>query len=192
MITGLNVPLEWAAVLCAVFCGLGAVAGHLRATKRSAARNPLADLMQPATLDPVIDLAARRSAMREAVLHGRMTTGTAGSAAHEHVAAVLRAGLRRGDRVSHIAGEGFTIILPGADEDTGSRIAERLRGSLEQLKLDARFGVAAGRSGAGSDLLARRARRALDAAPNRGMEHIVAASDVEEVLFLPPPAASAA
>lgn len=196
MITGLQVPLELAAALCALCCALGALAGHMRAARRAVSRpNPLADLMQPSQLDPVIDLAARRNAMREAaqaVLHGRVAPETAHDAAHDHVAAVMRAGLRRGDRVTHIAGEGFTIILPGADERAGARIADRLRRSLSQTKLDARFGVAAGATGDGGDLLARRARRELDAAEHGRDAHVVAASDFEEVLFLPAPAASAA
>lgn len=196
MITGLNVPLELAAILCALFCAAGIWAGQARAARPSARpRNPLADLMQPASLDPVIDLATRRNAMREAaqaVLHGRIAPGAEKGAAHDQVAAVLRAGLRHGDRVTHIAGEGFTIILPGADERAGTHIADRLRGSLSQLKVNARFGVAAGSTSVSGDVLARRARRALDAAQHRDVEHVVAASDFEEVLFLPPPAASAA
>ena len=196
MITGLNVPFEWAAILCAVFCAAGVWAGHVQAARaQQRARHPLADLMQPATLDPVIDLATRRNAMRDAaraVLHGRIAPGTDHGAAQDQVAAVLRAGLRRSDNVAHIEGEGFTIILPGADERAGTRIAERLRGSLSQMKLDARFGVAAGARGVSGDMLARRARRALDAAQDRADEHVVTASEFEEVLFLPPPAASAA
>jgi hypothetical protein len=196
MITGLSVPLEMAAVLCAVFCAAGVWAGHAQAARsQQRARNPLADLMQPSTLDPVIDLAARRSAMREAaqaVLHGRIAPETEHAAAQDQIAAVLRAGLRHSDRVTHVAGEGFTIILPGTDERTGTRIADRLRGSLSQKKIDAHFGVATGASGVSGDMLARSARRALDAAQNRKSEHVVAASDFEEVLFLPPPAASAA
>jgi hypothetical protein len=196
MITGWNVPLELVAVLCMLCGAIGALAGHMRAARRPVPRrNLLADLMQPAHLDPVIDLAMRRDAMREtaqAVLQGKFAPETAHDGAHDQVASVLRAGLRRGDRVTHIAGDGFTIILPGADERAGARIAERLRGSLDQLKVRARFGVAAGPNSDGGDLLARRARRALDATQDRGGEHVVTASEFEEVLFLPPPAASAA
>lgn len=196
MITGFQVPLELAAVLCALFGALGALAGYMRAARRIVQpRNPLADLMQPSRLDPVIDLATRRNAMRDAaqaVLHGRMTPAAAHDAAHDQVAAVMRAGLRQGDRVTHIAGEGFTIVLPGADARAGTRIADRLRHSLSQMKLEACFGVAAGTSGDGGDLLARRARRVFDTTQHRSDGHVVAASEFEEVLFLPPPAASAA
>lgn len=196
MITGLHVPLELAVGLCALFCAIGAWAAQARAARHQMQqRNPLADLMQPAKLDPVIDLAAHRNAMRKAaqsVLHGRIAPGAAHDVMDDQVAAVMRAGLRGSDQITHIAGEGFTIILPGADEREGTRIADRLRGSLSQLKVNASFGVAAGRTSDTGDLLARRARRALDAAQRRGEEHIVAASDVEEVLFLPAPTASAA
>lgn len=196
MITGLHVPLELVVALCALFCAAGAWAAQARALRaQPRQRDPLAEMMQPANLGPVIDLAARRNAMREAaqaVLHGRIAPRTAHEPINDKIAAVMRAGLRRSDRVAHIEGEGFTIILPGADEHAGTRIADRLRGSLARLKVDARFGVAAGSSGDSGDLLARRARRALDASQRRADEYVVAASDVEEVLLLPAPAASAA
>lgn len=196
MITGLQVPLELAAVLCALFCAAGVWAAQARAVRsQPRQRDPLCDMMQPANLDPVIDLAARRNAMREAaraVLHGRIAPHTAHGAMKDQVAAVMRAGLRQSDQVTHIEGEGFTIILPGADERAGTRIADRLRGSLSQLKVDARFGVAAGSNSDSGDLLARRARSALDAAQRSDKEYIVAASDVEEVLLLPAPATAAA
>lgn len=207
MITGLHVPLELAVVLSALFCAAGAWIGQARAVRRQEKqRHRLADLMQPANLDPVIDLATRRNAMRDAshaVLHGRIGPRE-GTDAHEpakgSVAAVMRAGLRRGDNVTHIAGEGFTIILPGADERAGARIADRLRVALAQAGETvggaARFGVAAGRYDESGDLLNRRARRALDAAFAQGRDHVVSASEIEEVLYLPAPeqqpAASAA
>ncbi len=201
MITGMNVPLELAVGLCALFCAVGAWAGQSRAVRRQVRqRNPLADLMQPAALDPVIDLATRRNAMREAsqaVLHGRINrpgSAVSGEQLQGSVAAVMRAGLRRGDRLTHIDGDGFTIILPGADERAGARIAERLRETLAQAGvakgLGARFGVAAGRYDECGDLLNRRARRALDAALAQGRDYVVAASEIEEVLFLPAPEAA--
>jgi hypothetical protein len=200
MITGLNVPLELASVLCALFCAAGVWAGQARAARLPAMpRHPLADWIQPAVLDPVIDLAARRNLKRQAaqaVLHGRIDAQADTAAAHDQVAAIMRAGLRRSDRVTHIAGDGFTIILPGADESAGTRIAERLRGSLNQLRVGARFGVAAGPSSEVGDMLIRRARRALDAAQDRSADYVVAASEIEHVLYLPAPeprsAASAA
>lgn len=196
MITDINVPLEVAILLCAVFCAAGAWTGKTRAGRKLAPqRSHLADLMQPANLDPVIDLAARRNAMREAshaVLHGRIDR-LGRAATHEgvtgSVASVMRAGLRRGDRVTHVEGDGFTIILPGADERAGARIADRLHNALYQAGATARFGVAAGRSDDGGDLLNRRARRALDAALTQGRDHIVSASEIEEVFYLPAPEA---
>ncbi len=207
MITGMNVPLELAVGLCALFCVVGAWAGQARALRRQTKqRHPLADLMQSANLDQVIDLATRRNAISEAshaVLHGQIDWG--GSTATREqlqgsIAAVMRAGLRRGDHVTHIEGDGFTIILPGADERAGARIADRLRSALAQAGETAggaaRFGVAAGLYDKGGDLLNRRARRALDAALAQGYDHIVTASEIEEVVYLPAPerqhAASAA
>lgn len=212
MITGLNVPLELAVLLCAVFCTAGAWAGRERALRQHRQqRITLADLMQPAMLDPVIDLATRRNAMREAshaVLHGRIdqrsvlrgnkSPGTR-EQLRDHVASVMRAGLRRGDRLTHLDGANFTIIIPGADEHTGARIANRLRRSLAQLRfpnfhndagVTASFGVAAGRYGETGDLLNRRARHALGAALCQGQGHVVTASDLEEVIYLPAPDAA--
>lgn len=194
----MNVPLELAVALSAMFCAVGAWIGQSRAVRRQAKhRHPLADLMQPANLDPVIDLATRRTVMREAshaVLHGRIDrreSTVSRNLAQGSVAAVMRAGLRRGDRISHIDGEGFTIILPGADERAGARIADRLRSALIQAGatagVAARFGVAAGRYDESGDLLNRRARRALDAALSQGQGHVVSASEIEEVFYLPAP-----
>ena len=119
----------------------------------------------------------------------------------EHIAAVMRTGLRRDDRVT-LAGEGFTIIVPGADERTAVNIAERLRRRIAQMRfphlggearLSASFGVAADRKGDSADRIAARARHALQAALARGPDHVVPASEIEEVILLPaPPAASAA
>ena len=192
----MNVPLEVAMLLCGVFCAAGAWIGKRRAVQKLAKqRDRLSNLMQPATLDPVIDLAARRNAMREAshaVLHGRIDR-LGRAATHDgvtgSVASVMRAGLRRGDRVTHIDGEGFTIILPGVDERAGARIADRLHHALYQAGAKTRFGVAAGRSDDGGDLLNRRARRALDATLTQGRDHIVSASEIEEVFYLPAPEA---
>lgn len=206
MITGLNVPLEWTAVLCAGFFVLGMLARNAWSHRRERApRSPLADLMQPAALGEAVDLATRRNTARaasHAILRGMVDDG--GSAAvQSQIAAVLRAGLRRGDRVSHIDGDGFVVVVPGADERSAARIAERLRSSLAQWHaqgakgaagVTASFGVAAGPAGDGqpNDRLMRQARRALDAARARGKAHIVAASEIEEVLYLPAPEARSA
>ena len=210
MITGLNVPLEWTAVLCAGFFVLGMLARNAWSHRRERApRSPLADLMQPAALGEAVDLATRRNTSRaasHAILRGMVDDGGSGgdhSAVQSQIAAVLRAGLRRGDRISHIDGDGFVVVVPGADERSAARIAERLRSSLAQWHaqgakgaagVTASFGVAAGPAGDGQrdDRLMRQARRALDAARARGKAHIVSASEIEEVLYLPAPEARVA
>lgn len=214
MITGITVPIEVAVVLCALFGVLGAWAGCTRALRQHGPRaNPLADVMQSAVLGAVIDLATRREAARRAslaVLHARIDQldplhdiASRGDREqlHDHVAAVMRAGLRRDDRLSHIEGEGFTIIIPGADERSAMRIVDRLRSLLGQIRfprangsagVTASFGVAAGRHGARGDQLVRRARRALDATLAQGQDHVVTTSEFEEVLYLPAPEARSA
>lgn len=222
MITGVEVPLEAAAVLCAICEAAGRWAGQARANRRlDPRRDPLRDLMQPAVLAEAVDLAARRDARRagsRAVLHGRIDQlamargGWDRETCEElraHVAAVMRNGLRRDDHLAldpegH-AGARFTIIVPGADERAALRIADRLRRKLAQLRLPhldtagpltASFGVAAERYGESGAGLEGRARRALDAAVAQGAGQVVPASEIEDVILLPapatPPAASAA
>lgn len=218
MITGIELPAELAVLLCAGFAAGGAWIGQNRAKRRlDPRRSPLHNLMKAEPLAAAIDLATRRNAVRagsHAVLHGRIdqlaafragwSTDTSDEV-REHVAAVLRAGLRRTDRIALAEGEGFTIVIPGADERAAVRIADRLRRTLARLslpqlgsedRLTASFGVAADRFGENREGLARRARRALDAAVARGPDHVVPASEIEEVMLLPAPdpapAASAA
>lgn len=143
----------------------------------------------------------------QAVLHGRIDQLAALSQVwnsqtreevRSHVAAVMRTGLRRNDHVT-LAGEGFTIVVPGADERAAMNIANRLRRKLARLalpqlgsgdRLTASFGVAAKRFGDGDAGLSQRARRALDEAVARGADHVVPASEIEEILLLPAPAPS--
>lgn len=208
MFTGIEVPLEVAIALCAMCLGVGAAVGRWRALRRAAPRrSPLDDLLTPDTLVPEIDLANCRNAMREtshAVLHGRIDQmeslrGVWNPDLREQVAKIMRAGLRRGDSLSDINGDGFTVIAPGADERAATRIANRLRRSLAQLGstypaaqsgITASFGVAAGHRSDNGDLLTMRARAALKAAIARGEDHVIAASDIEEVIYLPAPAPS--
>jgi diguanylate cyclase (GGDEF)-like protein len=216
--TGIEVPLEVAALLCAGCTVAGVWAGRVRAhrrldPRRSAAPGPLGALHKPEVFAKAVDLATRRNAMRaasQAVLHGRIdqleVLGTLWNSdthaeVREHVAAVMRAGLRRGDRMAHSEGNAFTITLTGADERAAVRIADRLRRRLAQLRLPqlgseaaltASFGVAAERFGDGDDAIATRARRALDAAVAAGTDHVVPASEIEEIMLLPAPAPSSA
>ena len=216
--TGIEVPLEVAALLCAGCAAIGAWLASTRANRRldprrPAAGGPLGTIHKPEVFSKAVDLAARRNALRaasQAVLHGRIDqlemlgpvwSRDTHAEVREHVAAVMRASLRRGDRMAHAEGDAFTITLSGADERAAVRIADRLRRRLGQLRLPqvgsearltASFGVAAERFGDGDDSIARRALRALDAAIAKGADHVVPASEIEEIMLLPAPAVSAA
>lgn len=217
MITGIELPLELAALLCAGCIAAGVWAGRLRTIRRLNPQRPrqddhLAGLHTPRVFAEAVDLAARRNAMRagsQAVLHGRIDQLAAFSQVwnsqtreevRSHVAAVMRTGLRRNDHVT-LSGEGFTIVVPGADERAAMNIANRLRRKLARLalpqlgsgdRLTASFGVAAKRfgDGDGDAGLSQRARRALDEAVTRGADLVVPASEIEEILLLPAPAPS--
>ncbi len=217
MILDIHLPIEAVALLCACCTLAGWRIGYLHTARRLDPRrtpgsDPLRDLLKPENLGKAVDLAARRDAMRatsRAVLHGRVDqlaslgqgwNSDTQAAVREHIAAVMRAGLRRGDRLA-LGPEGspqgaFTITLDGTDERAATRIADRLRRALGQLRLpqfgtDARltasFGVAAQRFGDGEDGLERRARRALEAALAKGADHVVPASEIEEIILLPAP-----
>jgi diguanylate cyclase (GGDEF)-like protein len=116
------------------------------------------------------------------------------------IEAQTQAGVRRDDSCARIEGDGVTIVMPGADERAAVGVADRLRHTLAQIRLPqfggenpftASFGVAAGRADDSRDNLVARARAALEAAQKAGSDHIVAASEIEEVMFLPAPARSA-
>lgn len=217
--TGIEVPLELAALLSAGALAAGAWAGRLRAYRQfgprpAPASDPLGAFFKAENFSKTIDLTARRNAARagaQAVLHGRIDQlsevlhPATRSEVREHVAAVMRAGLRRDDSIALgagvLAGDGFTIVIPGADERAAVRIADRLRRTLAQLRLPqlgdgarltATFGVAAQRFGDDDGAIVRRARRALDAAVAKGSDHVVPASEIEEIMLLPAPAPSPA
>ncbi|MFM7349554.1 MAG: GGDEF domain-containing protein [Erythrobacter sp.] len=212
MASGIQVPLEVAALLCASGALVGGWLSHLRFTRRSVARhNPLRDLLRQDNLAKEIDLAKHRDARRHgshAVLHGRIDqlagqsegwSPDTAEAVRAHVAAVMRVGLRRQDRIALAESDRFVILIPGADERAAVRIADRLRRALGQMhlphlgndvRLTASFGVAADRFGESGDGLQSRARRALDAAVAQGRDHVVPASEIEEIHLLPAPAAA--
>ncbi|MCL9983307.1 MAG: diguanylate cyclase [Erythrobacter sp.] len=214
MITGFEVPLEAATAASMATFALGLLAARLRDRRKpSPAANPLADLFTSGVLESAADEANRRLASRmvgHAVLRGRidqvamLRAGWDADARDEvlgHIASVMKAGIRRDDRFSHIEGEGFTIVMPGADEPAAKGVADRLRRALAQMTLPqsgaqmpftASFGVAAGRNGDCGETLVARARAALDAAQKVGSDHVVAASEIEEVMYLPAPNSSAA
>lgn len=212
MPSGIQLPLEVAAALCGLFALIGAGLGNWHAGRRNDPhRNPLNEMLKPENLGPAIDLAVHRDARRRAshaVLQGRIDqfaeSGADWSAdtheqVREHVAAVMRVGLRRDDRITLAEGDGFTILVPGADERAAVHIADRLRrkvGNLhlpqlgEDFRLTASFGVAADRFGESREGLGRRAHRALGVAVEQGNDHVVPASEIEEIMLLPAPAPS--
>lgn len=214
MITGFEVPLEAAIAAWLAALVLGILAERSRFHRKlDDAVNPLAGLFAPGVLESAAEEANRRLAGRmagQAVLRGRidqiamLRTGWDSAARDQvlgHIASVMKAGIRREDRFEHIEGEGFTIVMPGADEQAAMGVAERLRRALAHMTLPhsgahnpftASFGVAAGRSGDCGETLVARARAALDAAQKAGSDHVVAASEIEEIKFLPAPHSSSA
>lgn len=212
MSSGIAVPLELAVLSCMGSVVAGAWLSHWRARRHFDPRlDPLRGLLKSENLRPAIDLALRRDAQRRvsnAVLRGRIDQldTRAGEwspdnteAVRAHVAAIMRVGLRRQDRIRLDEGAFFSIEIPGADERAAVRIAERLRRTLDKLNLpqfgpEARltlsFGVAVDRAGEGRDTLELRARHALNAAVAQGSDLIVPASDIEDIPLLPPPSAA--
>lgn len=205
-------------VLCTGCIVAGVWAGRVRANRRlDPRRSPIADklgdFIKSDAFANTIDLALRRDAMRagsRAVLRGRIDqlgalsgvwNNTTSHEVREHVAAVMRAGLRRDDRMALDQGDSFTITMPGLDERAAVRVADRLRRKLAQLRLPqlghearltASFGVAAERFADDTQGIYARARRALDAAVAKGDDHVVPASEIEEIMLLPAPAPSPA
>ena len=214
MITGFEVPLEAAIAASLAALALGILAERSRFHRKlDDAVNPLAGLFAPGVLESAAEEANRRLAGRmasQAVLRGRidqiamLRTGWDSAARDQvlgHIASVMEAGIRREDRFELIEGEGFTIVMPGADEQAAMGVAERLRRALAHMTLPqsgmhnhftASFGVAAGRSGDCGETLVARARAALEAAQKAGSDHVVAASEIEEIKFLPAPHSSSA
>lgn len=212
MIIGIAVPLEAAMAASLAALLLGIYVGQERVRRRQhTAPDPLSGLFVPATLESAIDGANRRFNSRvaaQAVLRGRidqiasLRTGWDAQTREQvlgQIAAVMQAGVRRDDSFARIEGDGFTILMPGADERAAVGVADRLRHALTQIRLPqfagenpftASFGVAAGRADDSRDNLVARARAALEAAQQAGSDHVVAASEIEEVMFLPAPARS--
>jgi GGDEF domain-containing protein len=218
--TGLTVPLEVAAALSAASLGLGAgIAAWITMWRNrrmapataDAEADPLGALFRPATLSHLINRAERRQPRSgRAVLHGHIGglatleakwDAATREAVRAQIAAVMRASLRRDDRIALGEGttsEGFTILVPGADEQAGLRIAQRLGLVLAQLRLPqpgrrgqlaASFGVTAAPLDEDAVLIARRARRALEAARVKGSPQVIAVSSLAEPISLPAPSA---
>jgi diguanylate cyclase (GGDEF)-like protein len=211
--TGIEVPLEAAMAVSLATLALGMMAGRKRqGGRRALARDPLSGLFARTALENAVANANRRTASRraaQAVLHGRIDQLAALRAGWDaetrelvlgHIAEVMKAGIRRDDSYASLAGDGFTIVMPGADERAAKGVAERLRRALGQMRLPqlggeglftASFGVAAGKAGDSGERLVARALAALEAARQSGTDHVVAASEINEVIFLPAPAPSA-
>lgn len=208
MITGIEVPLEAAIAASLAALALGAFVERIRARPaRHQPGDPLAALFTRETLGSAAREASRRDhrIAAQAVLHGRidqsamLRTGWDAEAREQvisHIAAVMKAGIRRDDSFAQIDGDGFTIIMPGADERAARGVADRLRHALARMTLPqsglanpftASFGVAAGRADERGDALVARALAALEAARKAGSDHVVAASEIEEVICLPAP-----
>lgn len=206
MTSGLNLPLIAVLVLSGllVWAILRPVQPPER-RRRTDSHDPLQELMRRDNLGPAIDLALHRNTQREAsqaVLIGRIDQFAAdqpgwGREARqrivEQVAAALRVSLRRDDRVAMVAGsadgDGFSILVPGADERAAVRIADRLRSKVRHLRLPrfgggerltASFGVAAGSLTERSERIEARARRALEVAVETGPDKVVPASAIGE------------
>ncbi|MCR9180726.1 MAG: diguanylate cyclase [Erythrobacteraceae bacterium] len=213
MVKGIEVPLGAAMAAWLGALALGTLVERIRQRRRKVAgANPLAGLFAPSALAGAIDSANRHAAGQpaaQAVLRGRidqtavLRTGWDATTREQvlgHVAGVMRAGIRRDDNFMQVEGDSFAIIMSGADERAAKGVADRLRRALTQMKLPqfggdnpftASFGVAAGGTANSSAALVARALAALDAAQKSGADHVVAASEIEEIIFLPAPDRSA-
>ncbi|MDC8755011.1 diguanylate cyclase [Erythrobacter sp. sf7] len=209
MVTGIDVPLEAAIAGWLAALVLGVFIGRAwKIPRHTSLSDPLSGLFSPETLETAIESTRRRTGDRasaRAVLHARLDqiamlrsgrNAEAREAVLDHVAAVMKASIRRDDRLARVAGDGFTIVMSGADERAAKSAADRLRRALAQIRLPqfgsdnaftASFGVAAGRADEMGDTLMRRALAALDAAQKAESDHVVAASEIEEVIYLPAP-----
>ncbi|WP_296718397.1 GGDEF domain-containing protein [Erythrobacter sp.] len=176
---GIEVSLEAAMAAWLVALVLGAVIGQKRQRgMQNSAPDPLSGLFARSVLENVIDSANRRIASRapaQAVLHGRIDQIAALRAGWDfqareqflgNVAAVMKASIRSDDNFISAQGDGFTIVMPGADESAAKGVADRLRRALAQAKLPlfgsnnaftASFGVAAGSASDSSKTLVARA-----------------------------------
>ncbi len=89
-----------------------------------------------------------------------------GDAVLKDVAYEMRKALRSFELIYRLGGEEFLVVLPGANLDDGTAVAERLRGTVENalsggLELTVSFGVSAG---AGEDVVYERLYKAADEA----------------------------
>lgn len=104
----------------------------------------------------------------------------AGDKVLSRIGAVLRHNLRRPDAVGRWGGEEFLIVAPGSDKGTGGKLAERLRGCIQQIPAEEMvepitmsFGVAQLAGGQGHDQLIYTADMALYEAKGTGRDRVV-------------------
>lgn len=195
------------------------------AREHKRAEHSLSDKLRKGDLSRGIDVVAARPAFEPArALHGPETlvrarvdhmrevqriwgSGTREQAL-EQVASIMRRSIRSPDRqtglggdiINEVKGDGFTILMRGAEEKDAGGIAKRLRKALsrsridslaDNLRLTASFGLAERRPGESYSMWHARAEAALNVARARGDDQIVEAAMAEEVILLPPPSANA-
>jgi len=110
----------------------------------------------------------------------------AGDSALRVLAGCLQSCVRPGDVVGRFGGEEFVVVMPGADEDAGAVIAERVRQRMETLRLGEATGDLALRVSVGVAMrrerddryvhVLREADRALYEAKRTGRNRVMAAS----------------
>lgn len=214
MLTGIAVPLEVAAAAWLGALAVGVLAGRTRQWgHQSAARARPSDPAAPpfrlgrGTASPY-QHPVRQDHARQTVLHARIDQIDALRAGWDAqtraqvlgtIATVMKAGVRQTDSFAEVDGDGFTITMHGTDERGARTVADRLRRALRDMRLPqlrgrnlftASFGLAAGKAQDGGENLVLRALAALDEAQKAGTDHVVAASDIDDVILLPAPGAA--
>ncbi|BDI60708.1 GGDEF domain-containing protein [Qipengyuania nanhaisediminis] len=200
-----------------VIAGIAAIAFVVMLVLRAAARqeeasDPLTGLFDRPTFEARLDHTAMELSRRQgrnpgrlSVLSGRLDRMSQmrrawgpdnRNAAIDLVVQVLRSGVRDSDLFSGDDEESFTIIAEDAGETEASAIARRLMAALTELpvpglpsemRLTASFAVAERREGESEAEMHERAKAALEAACSTGENRVVAASQWEEIMLLPPP-----
>jgi diguanylate cyclase (GGDEF)-like protein len=164
-----------------------------------AATDPLTALPNKRAFDEALlrDIArAKRHSIKLALLmvdvdHFKLVNDTHGHPAGDEVlrvvAGLLRKSLRTGDLAARYGGEEFILLLPGADREGGTLVAERLRRSIEAMtiefggvaiKVTASFGVAEVNAFDTPAELVARADRGLYGAKRSGRNRVVFAEPV--------------
>lgn len=110
-----------------------------------------------------------------------------GDEALRHLAQVLRTGLGPRDVLARLGGEEFVVLVPGADEEAGARLAQGLLSLLrkspaivqaEQLTLTASFGVSVAEGPGGIDHAVHRADLAMYEAKAQGRAQVCRSSSL--------------